>query len=222
MLKQAQILNAYLVGGMTIISEKLSDADVRAGVQVFILGMADMLRQAENLSWPDFIAIYQSVLEEHKLLPTISVEDFMDNVGEAVSTNEDVAKLMRFGAQSIQMYVGERDAQAPTDLLSVPQFVEGGRSSFSQLATTRSPTAAAGLDLDGAEKQAIRYLRAKGRSDTTVKARDLPPPGAYGLNPDGWVTFCVIERFPRGVGGDEFVAVNLSTGEVQSLGTIGD
>ena len=73
-------------------------------------------------------------------------------------------------------------------------------------------SAGAALDLAGAEKLSIKYLREKGRSDTTVKARELPTPGAYEFNPEGWATFCVVESVPLRVVGDEHVAVSLTTG----------
>jgi hypothetical protein len=218
--KQGQILIGYLVGGMALISRKLSDDNVKAGVQVFIIGMADMLRQAQQLSWSDFTAICQFVFEEYKLLPTIPIEEFINHVSEDVSTNDDVAKVMRFGAQSIQMYLGERDAQAPIDLLMVPEFVEQAKSSFSHIASLGSMVST--INAEKAKLIALEHLREEGRGNTTVKARDLPLPGVYGFDPDGWATFCVCADVPRGVGGDEYIAVNLTTGEVRSLGIIGD
>ena len=61
------------------------------------------------------------------------IEDFVKKIGERASSNEDVAKVMRMGAQSIQMYIGERDANAPTDLVSAAIFAEKNASSFTQM-----------------------------------------------------------------------------------------
>jgi hypothetical protein len=71
-------------------------------LQVHILGMTDMLRQAENLSWDQFSAIYEATLLEHNLLPSMPIEDFANGIGERASNNEDVAKVMRVGAESLQ------------------------------------------------------------------------------------------------------------------------
>ena len=131
--KQALFLETYLSGSMIMLSDKLSNPAVRLGLQVFILGMTDMLRQTEKLSWEQFIAIYEATLSEHKLLPSMPIEDFVKRIGERASSNEDVAKVMRVGAQSIQMYIGERDANAPTDLMSAAIFAEKNASSFTQI-----------------------------------------------------------------------------------------
>ena len=131
--KQALILKTYLGGSMMMLSDKLSIPTARLGLQVFILGMTDMLRQTEKLSWDQFIAIYEATLSEHKLPPSMPIEDFVKKIGERASSNEDVAKVMRMGAQSIQMYIGERDANAPTDLVSAAIFAEKNASSFTQM-----------------------------------------------------------------------------------------
>jgi hypothetical protein len=76
--------------------------------------------------------------------------------------------------------------------------------------------------LADAKLLAIDYLDGEGRGRTTVEVEELPSPGAYGFDLAGWVTFCVIEIEVHKVGGSEYVAVNLSTGEVRSLGIIGE
>ena len=132
--KQAQILQAYLLGSMPLISSQLGNDAIKAGVRIFILGMADMLRQAEQLSWEQFVSICHEVFKAHKILPSTSTEVYLENIQQDVAKNEDLAKLMRVGAQSIQMFVVERDAQAPTDLVSVPLFVKKNESSFRGIA----------------------------------------------------------------------------------------
>jgi hypothetical protein len=133
--KQAQILKAYLSSSLPLVLGKCSDPCVKAGVQVFILGMADMFRQSERLDWSQFIAVYTTSLSDYGLLPSKGIEAFIQEVGDVASRNEDVAKLMRYGAQSIRMYVVERDANAPTDLLSVALFAEKNGSSFKSIAS---------------------------------------------------------------------------------------
>ena len=131
--KQALILIAYLSGSMIILSDRLSNPAVRLGLQVFILGMTDMLRQVEELSWEQFIAIYEATLSEHKLLPSLPVKIFVERIGERASSNGDVEKVMGQGAQSIQMYIADKDAQAPIDLISAADFAEKNASSFTQI-----------------------------------------------------------------------------------------
>lgn len=128
--KQALILKAYLAVSIALLAEKRSNSLARAGMQVFILGMADMLRQAEKLSWEQFIAIYTLVLSENDLLPSIDVEVFVDRVGKLAATGNDIEKLIRQGAQSIHMYVVEHDVNAPMDLLGAVMFTEKNASSF--------------------------------------------------------------------------------------------
>jgi hypothetical protein len=131
--KQALILKAYLTVSMVLLQDKLSSPVARAGLQVFILGMTDMLRQAEGLGWEQFVAIYATTLSDYELLPSIPVEAFVKRVGEIASTNSDIEKVIRQGAQSISMYVAERDANAPTDLLGAVLFAEKNASSFADL-----------------------------------------------------------------------------------------
>lgn len=133
--KQAQLLKLYLSASMPLVLAKCSNPCVRVGVQVFILGMADMFRQAERLDWGQFVTIYSAALSEYDLLPPKGVEAFVEKVGATASNNADVAKLMRYGAQSIRMYVVERDAQAPTDLISVALFSEENAPSLKDLAS---------------------------------------------------------------------------------------
>ena len=153
---------------------------------------------------------------DYKLLPAVPIENFIDHVGEVVATNDDVAKVMRIGAQSIQMFVGEQDAQSPMDLLSVPQFVEKNRASFSQFAMS-DPIAS-----KKAERIAMDFLRNQGRVDLTLKPKLLPPPGAYGFDPVGWITFCIVDKCRTSLGSDEFIGANPTSGNVVMLGFIGD
>ena len=133
--KQTAIVQAYLSTSMQIVSGKSSNPAVRAGLQVFILGMTDMLRQAENLTWDQFTALYQAALSEHDLLPSAPIESLVKNIGILAEKNAHVGKLLRYGAQSIRMYVVERDANAPTDLVSVVVFAEKNASSFTELSS---------------------------------------------------------------------------------------
>jgi hypothetical protein len=131
--KQALILKAYLSVSMALLSKRISNPIARAGLQVFILGMTDMIRQAERLDWEQFITIYEATLSEYELLPSMPIEAFVDRVGQISSSNADVEKVMRQGALSICMYVAERDANAPIDLIGVVDFAEKNVSSFTEL-----------------------------------------------------------------------------------------
>jgi DNA/RNA endonuclease YhcR with UshA esterase domain len=128
--KQALILQTYLSGCTVLIDGRTISPAAKAGIQVFVLGMTDMLRQAENLSWEECLAIYGSILSQYKILPSQPVDAFVDSIGGFVSSNENIAKVMRMGAQSITMYVSEHDANAPIDLLSVVPFAENNQDSF--------------------------------------------------------------------------------------------
>ena len=132
-LKHVLLIETHLSDGMPLIKSKLANPSTRIAVQIFILGMVDMLRQAENLPWEEYISICKSLFQNHNLTPPMGVEDFIENVARKVSTNEEVAKLMRYGAQSIEMYVVEKDANAPMDLLSVAVFSEKNAEKFSEI-----------------------------------------------------------------------------------------
>lgn len=131
--KQAMLLQAYLRTSMPLASHKVSNPAVSAGLQVFILGMADMLRQAESLDWDQFITLYEATLSEYDLLPSMPIKAFVENVGRIASSNRDVEKVIKYGAQSIRMYAVERDANAPTDLVSAVLFFEKNAPSFTDL-----------------------------------------------------------------------------------------
>lgn len=131
--KHVLLIETHLSGGMPLIKGKLANPSTRIAVQIFILGMVDMLRQAENLPWEEYISICKSLFQNHNIIPPVGVEDFIEKVAGKVSENEEIAKLMRYGAQSIEMYVVEKDANAPMDLLSVAVFAEKNAEMFSEI-----------------------------------------------------------------------------------------
>jgi hypothetical protein len=131
--KQALILQTYLAGSTLLLEGRTISPAAKAGIQVFILGMADKLRQAENLNWEEFIAVYSSTLSQYKILPSRPVAKFIDHIGSLASTDVTIAEVMKMGAQSITMYVSQRDADAPTDLLNVPPIAEQFKGSFERI-----------------------------------------------------------------------------------------
>lgn len=128
-----QILKSYLSCSMPLVVGKCSDPHVKACVRVFVLGMADMIRQVEQLDHAQFISAYAEALSANNLLPSKGAGEFVKSVGAIAPKNESVAKIIRYGAQSIRMFVVERDPEAPTDLLSVVVFAEKNSSSFNEL-----------------------------------------------------------------------------------------
>lgn len=132
--KQIAALQAYLSSSFPLVRGKVSNPHVRVAIQVFVLGMADMLRQAERLDWEQFIAVYSSALSDLALVPDMGAGAFVQAAGQAAQRNEAVQKLMSHGAQSIRMFVAERDADAPTDLIAAALFAEKNSDSLSELA----------------------------------------------------------------------------------------
>lgn len=132
--QQAMLLQSYLNASMPLVSGYMQNRTAMAGLQVFILGMADMLRQAESLSWDQFIAVYEMALSEYGLLPSTPIEAFVQNVGSVAASSPEVEKVMKYGAQSIRMYISEHDANASADLVSAAVFAERNASSFGKLA----------------------------------------------------------------------------------------
>ena len=78
------------------------------------------------------------------------------------------------------------------------------------------------IDVKRASKLAIEHLCEEYRRSISVRPSDLPDPGVYGFDPNGWAIFVVIDKVPDHVGGSEYVAVNLDTGEARTLGIIGE
>lgn len=117
-------IEAHLSAGIPLIIEKLSNPAIKFGIQIFILGMADMFRQVENLSWKEYVSICKALFKNHNLISSDKVEDFIEQIIHEVRTNHDVAKIMEYGAQSIEMYIAKNDANAPMDILSVAKFAE--------------------------------------------------------------------------------------------------
>ena len=124
------LIESHLSIGMPLVVEKLANPAAKVAVQLFILGMADMLRQAEKLSWEEYVSICRILFDNHNLQPSNGIEDFIEKVIQVVNLNEEVARMMRYGAQSIETYVVEKDTNAPMDLLSVAMFAENNESKF--------------------------------------------------------------------------------------------
>lgn len=78
------------------------------------------------------------------------------------------------------------------------------------------------LSLDEAKERALKFKAERHLESIFLEPAELPQPGAYGFDPEGWAIFVVIERNPMRVGGPEYVAVNYETGEVRTLGVIGE
>lgn len=129
-----QILRNYLATSLPLVSQQFQAPCVRVAAQVFILGMADMLRQAGEIDWDRFIDIYENTLRYYSLLPEGGTKTFVREVGELAARSQEVGQLMRRGAQSITMYVSEHDANAPDDLLGVPLYAKKHASAFTALA----------------------------------------------------------------------------------------
>ena len=80
--KKVMLLQTYLAGSTVLIPGRERSPAARAGIQVFILGMADMLRQVESLTWEEFLEIYKTILSQHNILPAIQIEKFVNSIGD--------------------------------------------------------------------------------------------------------------------------------------------
>ena len=98
-----------------------------------LLGVADKIRQTENLNWDQFVELYKNTLSEHGFLPSIPVGQFIEMVGKLASKNSDLERVMRCGAQSIQSYIAEGDAEAPLDVLMATAVAEKNPASFKEI-----------------------------------------------------------------------------------------
>ena len=126
------MLNAYLSGapGMSSRDKTLH----RLGFQVHILGMTCTAMKA-TFSSPDQlnpVRIYEELLTEHDLLPSMPIKDFVDGILAASLNNEDIAEALETGGESFQRYIVESDPMAPFELIGSGKFAENHASSFSQ------------------------------------------------------------------------------------------
>jgi len=134
--KQIAIIRAYLSASFPLVRGKVANPSVRVAVQVFVLGMADMMRQAENLTYEQFVVIYSSILSEIGLSPAMGAASFIQLVGETAQRNESVRKLVAHGAQSVRCFVAQRDTDAPTDLIEAVLFGEKNAHALLELVDT--------------------------------------------------------------------------------------
>lgn len=126
-------IDMYLLGADPLIWGKRGSALARLGVQIFILGMADMQRNAEGHSYAEFVANYALLLERHDLSPAVPIPEFVAAIGEAAKERPEVANLMSEGAMSIKSYIVERDAGAVDDLARAVQYAEMNKPAFEAL-----------------------------------------------------------------------------------------
>ncbi|MBD3648640.1 MAG: hypothetical protein HUJ31_14575 [Pseudomonadales bacterium] len=125
-----KLLDLYLAGSTVFFPGRERTPSESAAVQVFMLGMADMQRQVKDTSWDNFLEIYKSILAKYGLAPRIATGRFVDVIGNVASKDEIVERVMILGAQSIARWVGERDANAPIDLIGATKFAQDHPDSF--------------------------------------------------------------------------------------------
>jgi hypothetical protein len=131
--KWALVIQAYLSVNTTLLPERETNPVTKAAIQVFVLGMTDMLRQSEKLSTEEFLNIFSTVLSQQNLLPKGEIQEFVYRIAGLAGREEAIDNLLRQGAQSIMMYVVEKEANAPLDLLSAVKFAEKNASVFGEL-----------------------------------------------------------------------------------------
>jgi len=125
-----KLLQIYLSSVPFFSTTELNPAS-KAAVQVFILGMVDMLRQKEKLSSEEFLSINEESLSHVGLLPDMSIQQFVDHIGKVASSENVIEEMLAFGAQSIRMFVTESDPEAPIDVLMAIKSVETNAKPFS-------------------------------------------------------------------------------------------
>lgn len=74
------------------------------------------------------------------------------------------------------------------------------------------------MDIEEAKVAARECLTRKSQSSVRLELREMPGLGVYGFDLEGRAIFLVTETDSWRVGGDEYVAVNITTGEAKSLG----
>jgi hypothetical protein len=123
--KHSALLSLYLAGALPLLRQtRIGSPGVQTACQLFVLGMADMIRHVNKLNASQFLALLQTVLADHQLAPQLSTERFVDLAGKAARKFSGVDQIIREGANSIRGYVANRDMDAPADLLRVAVYAE--------------------------------------------------------------------------------------------------
>jgi|TARA_B110001450_G_C17271678_1_gene339759 hypothetical protein len=121
------ILESYLASVGAILSQFHPDPMLpveATATRLFLMGVTDFLRQANNISNQDFIKLYSMALEELNVLPSYPVEKYMDFISNQINSNETVNEIVREGAESIFWYVKNDHGKEVLDLLSTLKSVQ--------------------------------------------------------------------------------------------------
>lgn len=78
------------------------------------------------------------------------------------------------------------------------------------------------MESEEATRRAHAFLMQQYRNSIRLVPVTSLPVAVYGFDPHGWFLFAVLEGSPRRLGGTEHVAVDGSSGEVRSLGLLGE
>ena len=76
-------------------------------------------------------------------------------------------------------------------------------------------------DINRAIQLATEQVVEEYRKTVVVQAAQFPHDAPYGIDPEGWALFVVVDDENR-VGSEKYVAVNMETGETKSMGTMGE
>jgi len=117
------LISMYLAVGMPLVEGKLQDEGIRRALQIFILGIVDFVSQAEDLAEQEFHLLIDRILKSHGL-DDYPPDNLCHFAPQWIKQHPRFEQIMRMGAQSIQRYYGEKDAQAPLDLAQVVLFTE--------------------------------------------------------------------------------------------------
>lgn len=131
--REAKVLSIYLLAALPLVAHELSSAAARGGAQVHILGMTDLLSQIHKWSADQYFVAYRNALHACELVPNLSIPEFVKRIAVLAETNEAIEKTMRVAAQSIRLFVAERDPNAPIDLAQAILFAKKHAATFQMI-----------------------------------------------------------------------------------------
>jgi hypothetical protein len=127
--KSEGIVENYLVSVGAILNQFHPDPmlpEEVTAIRLFLLGVTDFVRQANELSNEDFIALYSLALNKLNVLPSYPVGQYIEFISSKINANETASEIVWEGAESISSYVTNDHGKEALDLLATLKSVRKG------------------------------------------------------------------------------------------------
>lgn len=174
--KHYDLITLYFAVVLPLLRQgSIDDPGVQTACRLFMLGVVDMISQANHLDSSQFLALLQAALAEHQLTPQSSIESFVELAGQAARKFDVVDQIIREGANSIRDYVTNRHADASADLLRVAIHAEKNAHQLEAAMSTMVPMVLkkpSEEELERAVLYASMLARANERDNSRLSTKD--------------------------------------------------